>query len=70
MRVASLGVDYGQGFAIARPVPLTEVLAELPMYAAADEITVTAEQLKDPHDMPEGVELQLDDDPQTRIAAG
>ena len=28
-RVATLGVDYGQGFAIAKPRPLDEVLAEL-----------------------------------------
>ncbi len=27
LRVAALGVDYGQGFAIARPVPLAETLA-------------------------------------------
>ncbi|MGH8207928.1 MAG: putative bifunctional diguanylate cyclase/phosphodiesterase [Steroidobacteraceae bacterium] len=34
-RVTALGVDYGQGFAIARPEPLAEVLAELPLYVAA-----------------------------------
>ena len=34
-RIAALGVDYGQGFAIGRPVPLVDVLAELPLYAAA-----------------------------------
>ncbi len=34
-RVAALGVDYGQGFAIGRPVPLQEMLAELPLIAAA-----------------------------------
>jgi diguanylate cyclase (GGDEF)-like protein len=34
-RIESLGVDYGQGFAIARPVPLADVLAELPLYLAA-----------------------------------
>ncbi len=28
-RIATLGVDYGQGFAIARPLPLDELLAEL-----------------------------------------
>jgi predicted signal transduction protein with EAL and GGDEF domain len=28
--VATLGVDYGQGFAIGKPRPLAEVLAELP----------------------------------------
>ena len=35
LRVATLGVDYGQGFAIARPVPMIETIAELPMYAQA-----------------------------------
>ncbi len=33
LRVATLGVDYGQGFAIARPVAMTETVAELPVYA-------------------------------------
>lgn len=35
-RVATLGVDYGQGFAIGRPAPLVELLSELPLYASAD----------------------------------
>ena len=35
LRVAKLGVDYGQGFAIARPVPLTDTIRELPAYASA-----------------------------------
>jgi EAL domain-containing protein (putative c-di-GMP-specific phosphodiesterase class I) len=30
-RVAELGVDYGQGFAIGRPIPLAELLLELPL---------------------------------------
>jgi diguanylate cyclase (GGDEF)-like protein len=34
-RIEALGVDYGQGFAIAQPVPLADVLAELPLYLAA-----------------------------------
>ena len=34
-RVRMLGVDYGQGFAIARPVPVSEVLDVLPVLAAA-----------------------------------
>ena len=37
-RVATLGVDYGQGFAIGRPSPLVELLSELPLYAAADSM--------------------------------
>ena len=35
IRVAALGVDYGQGFAIARPSPLEALIVELPMYATA-----------------------------------
>jgi diguanylate cyclase (GGDEF)-like protein len=34
-RITSLGVDYGQGFAIGRPLPLQDVVIELPLYAAA-----------------------------------
>ncbi len=34
-RVATLGVDYGQGFAIGRPAPLVELLSELPLIVAA-----------------------------------
>ena len=30
-RIAELGVDYGQGFAIGRPIPLSELLLELPL---------------------------------------
>ena len=35
LHVASLGVDYGQGFAIARPAPLQDTLNELPRYEEA-----------------------------------
>jgi len=38
-RIAALGVDYGQGFSIAQPLPLTDILAELPLYLAAAEPT-------------------------------
>lgn len=34
-RVTGLGVDYGQGFAISKPEPLSEILAELPLHVAA-----------------------------------
>jgi diguanylate cyclase (GGDEF)-like protein len=34
-RLEALGVDYGQGFAVARPVPLQSVLDALPMHAQA-----------------------------------
>ncbi len=43
-RVASLGVDYGQGFAIGRPGPLTDMLAELVLLSAAEPVaTIVAE---------------------------
>jgi diguanylate cyclase (GGDEF)-like protein len=32
MRMAGLGVDFGQGFAIGRPVPLGEILGDLALY--------------------------------------
>jgi EAL domain-containing protein (putative c-di-GMP-specific phosphodiesterase class I) len=35
LHVASLGVDYGQGFAIARPAPLQLTIDELPRYEEA-----------------------------------
>jgi diguanylate cyclase (GGDEF)-like protein len=34
IRMASLGVDFGQGFAIGKPVPLAEVLGDLALYEA------------------------------------
>ncbi|HEX7417239.1 MAG TPA: EAL domain-containing protein, partial [Steroidobacteraceae bacterium] len=37
-RVAALGVDYGQGYAIGRPAPLTDLLVELPVIAAAQPV--------------------------------
>ena len=48
-RVASLGVDYGQGFSIAQPMPLVDILAELPLYlAAAEPASGHAEVLLEP----------------------
>lgn len=50
-RVAALGVDYGQGFCIGRPEPFTEVLAHLPILAAAipvDEVSVDAHPAEPP----------------------
>jgi len=38
-RVATLGVDYGQGFAIGRPAPLVELIAELPVLVAVSRTT-------------------------------
>src|SRR5882757_3846301 len=37
-RVATLGVDYGQGFAIGRPAPLLDLLSELPLLLSADSM--------------------------------
>jgi diguanylate cyclase (GGDEF)-like protein len=37
-RVVTLGVDYGQGFAIGRPAPLLDLLAELPLLLAAEPV--------------------------------
>ncbi len=39
-RIAQLGVDYAQGFAIGRPVPISDVLEQLPLYAAVANGTV------------------------------
>jgi diguanylate cyclase (GGDEF)-like protein len=33
-RVASLGVDYGQGFCLGKPQPLSQMLKELPLFEA------------------------------------
>jgi len=42
-RVATLGVDYGQGFAIGRPVPIADLLAELPLLVSADTPTIISD---------------------------
>ena len=46
-RIATLGVDYGQGFAIGRPAPLADLLTELPLLASA---TVVPRSLVDVND--------------------
>jgi diguanylate cyclase (GGDEF)-like protein len=45
-RIAELGVDYGQGFAIGRPIPLADLLTELPLPSAgvAEDPDATGEQ--------------------------
>jgi diguanylate cyclase (GGDEF)-like protein len=44
-RVASLGVDYGQGFAIGQPAPLVDLLKdELPLLASAATVDCTSER--------------------------
>ena len=47
-RIAQLGVDYGQGFAIGRPVPIDEVLEHLPFYAAMNEGAVQGKLAEPP----------------------
>jgi diguanylate cyclase (GGDEF)-like protein len=44
-RVASLGVDYGQGFAIGRPIPFADLLTELPVPDPADEASTHNAQI-------------------------
>ncbi len=44
-RIRALGVDYGQGFAIARPVPVGEVLEILPVLAAAAPGALLADEV-------------------------
>jgi len=44
-RVASLGVDYGQGFAIGQPAPFIDLLSiELPLLASAATVDCTTEE--------------------------
>lgn len=38
-RLTALGVDMGQGFALGRPMPLADLLEELPIYAALTPAT-------------------------------
>jgi predicted signal transduction protein with EAL and GGDEF domain len=45
-RIATLGVDYGQGFAIGRPAPLVDLLVELPLLVSA---TVVSRSLSHSH---------------------
>jgi diguanylate cyclase (GGDEF)-like protein len=45
-RIATLGVDYGQGFAIGRPAPLDDLIAELPLLVSA---TAATRSLEHPH---------------------
>lgn len=47
-RIATLGVDYGQGFAIGRPMPMTQLLEELPIYAGASPVFRSVEDVIGP----------------------
>src|SRR5581483_5215691 len=44
-RLATLGVDYGQGFAIGRPTPLIDLLAELPLLVSSDPMPTVISEL-------------------------
>jgi diguanylate cyclase (GGDEF)-like protein len=46
-RIATLGVDYGQGFAIGRPAPLVDLLSELPLLASAEVMTRSLHDMDD-----------------------
>lgn len=48
-RLATLGVDYGQGFAIGRPAPLSELLPELSLYASADTMPTVISDIEVDH---------------------
>jgi len=60
LRVAQLGVDYGQGFAIAKPVPLVEVIRDLPTFAAVARPDAGEETLIGAHDDTVDAELQAE----------
>jgi Amt family ammonium transporter len=45
-RIATLGVDYGQGYAIGRPTPLAELLLEVPVLAAAYPVAPDEERAR------------------------
>src|ERR1700683_415695 len=42
-RLVELGVDYGQGFAIGRPIPLADLLTELPLPGEAGQAAEPAQ---------------------------
>jgi hypothetical protein len=58
--VARLGVDYGQGFAIAKPVPIVDVIRELPTYAAASRQRAGEEVVLGANDETISAELQAE----------
>ena len=47
-RIATLGVDYGQGFAIGRPAPLADLLGELPLLVSATAVTRSLDTIGHP----------------------
>ncbi len=67
LRVARLGVDYGQGFAIARPVPMAEVIRDLPTYAAVARQGASDEKILGAHD--ETIEAEMQEELKRELAA-
>jgi EAL domain-containing protein (putative c-di-GMP-specific phosphodiesterase class I) len=47
-RMADLGVDYGQGFAMGKSQPLRELLAELAIYEATVSTWEVPAQIAEP----------------------
>jgi EAL domain-containing protein (putative c-di-GMP-specific phosphodiesterase class I) len=45
-RISQLGVDYGQGFALGRPAPFEELIAQLPVLAAAAPVYYATEETR------------------------
>lgn len=67
LRVARLGVDYGQGFAIAKPVPLVDVIEDLPTYAAIASPATGEEASIGAHD--DTIEAELQHELQRELTA-
>jgi diguanylate cyclase (GGDEF)-like protein len=53
-RIAELGVDYGQGFAIGKPIPLAELLLELPMPSPPAELARVGLAASSPEELTPG----------------
>jgi EAL domain-containing protein (putative c-di-GMP-specific phosphodiesterase class I) len=51
LRMANLGVDYGQGFAIGKPLPLVDVLQDLSLYEMLAGETLVGDVLSDGKDV-------------------
>ncbi len=58
LRVAKLGVDYGQGFAIARPAPLADAIRDLPTYVSV--ATRASDEEAEPDDGDSSLSAELE----------
>jgi diguanylate cyclase (GGDEF)-like protein len=78
LRIGQLGVDYGQGFAIARPAPFADAIRDLPTYASVaklrqgEEIEISASDDTISADLHKqllqaGIDLIDDEDTQGRM---